>query len=265
MNLKMKQTMGLLVSSAIPITMFVGGLFGTMNLTIGAACGMFGIIPAVLIGKGVLRHPMDALLNGQPIAFDLNSSGMLQAYEIKLDLPLMSVKLPNGKVLETKFDRKLAIPFSLLLRKKLVTFNEKDEIVFRNEKIDSLASKQFVLNRSATVFIINSQTGSFITKDQLAKMENTLATENITLYELDLVKNMTRDIRALGKTFVSNLGGQQFLDLLKNPMVQGIIIAGIILLIAVLVGPMVLDALNMGAGTVQSAGATVANVPVNRV
>ncbi|HNV61753.1 MAG TPA: hypothetical protein PKN54_02300 [Candidatus Cloacimonas acidaminovorans] len=264
MNFKTKQTISLLISSAIPITMFVGGLFGTMNLFIGVGCGVLGILPAILIGKGVLKTPMDALLNGQPVAFDLNSSGMLQAYEIKLDLPLMSVKLPN-KTIETKFDRKLAIPFNMLIKKKLVTFNEKDEIVFRNEKIDDLMTKQFILNKNATIFLINSQTGSFITKDQLAKMENTLATENLTLYELDLIKNMTRDIRALGKTFVSNLGGQQFFELLKNPLVQGIIIAAVILLIVILVGPMVLDALNIGAGTVQGAGQTIANVPVNRV
>jgi len=201
----MKQSMGLMFSSIVPITMFVGGLLGTMNLTLGILCGFAGIIPAYLVGKGFLKSPMDSLINGKPIAFDLNSSGMLQAYEIKLDLPLMRVKLPKGRVIETKFDRKLAIPFNLLMRKKLVTFNENDEIVFRNEKIDGLLAKQFILN----------------------KMENTLATENLVLYELDLVKNMSRDVRQLGKTFMANLGGAGFMELLKSPIIQAIIIGGV--------------------------------------
>jgi hypothetical protein len=261
MNIKMKQSMGLMFSSIVPITMFVGGLLGTMNLTLGILCGFAGIIPAYLLGKGFLKNPMDSLINGKPIAFDLNSSGMLQAYEIQLDLPLMRVKLPKGRVIESKFDRKLAIPFNLLMRKKLVTFNENDEIVFRNEKIDGLMAKQFILNKNATVFIINSQTGSFITKDQLAKMENTLATENLVLYELDLVKNMSRDVRQLGKTFMANLGGNSFGEILKNPIVQAIIIGGVILLVAVLVGPMVLDALGYGASV---ASGSLPNVPVSR-
>lgn len=262
MNGKIKQQLGLLVSSAFPIGMFTAGLLGTMDLTIGIGTGLLGVIPAFLIGKGLMKSPMDALIDGKPLVFDLTSSGMLQAYEVQLDLPLMRVKLPKGKVLETKFDRKLAIPFNMLIKKKLVTFNENDEIVFRNEKIDELMTKQYILNKAATVFIINSQTGTFISKDQLARMENTLATENINLYELDLVKNMTRDIRALGKTFVSNLGGQQFMEFLKNPLIQGIIIAGVILLIAVLVGPMVFEALGIGASTVQGTG--MPNVPVSR-
>jgi hypothetical protein len=111
------------------------------------------------------------------------------------------------------------------------------------------------------VFIINSQTGSFITKDQLAKMENTLATENLVLYELDLVKNMSRDVRQLGKTFMANLGGNSFGEILKNPIVQAIIIGGVILLVAVLVGPMVLDALGYGASV---ASGSLPNVPVSR-
>lgn len=261
MNLKMKQTTGLIIASALPFFMFVAGLIGTMNLSLGFLTGFAGIIPAFLMGKGFMKSPMDGLINGKPVCFDLNSSGMLQAYEIQLDLPLMRVKLPKGRILETKFDRKLAIPFNLLLKKKLVTFNDQDEIVFRNEKIDSLMSKQFILNKHATVFLINSQTGSFITKEQLAKMENTLATENLVLYELELVKNMSRDVRQLGKTFMANLGGSSLMDFLKNPMIQAIILIGIILLIAVLVGPMVLDALGMGATAVQGG---MPNIPVSR-
>ena len=111
------------------------------------------------------------------------------------------------------------------------------------------------------LFRSNSQTGSFITKEQLAKMENTLATENLVLYELELVKNMSRDVRQLGKTFMANLGGSSLMDFLKNPMIQAIILIGIILLIAVLVGPMLLDALGMGATAVQGG---MPNIPVSR-
>jgi hypothetical protein len=196
MNGKLKQSMGLMVSSMVPIMMFVGGLIGAKSLPLAIGCGFLGILPAMLVGKGLMKTPMDALINGTPVALDLTSSGMLQAYEIKLDLPLMRVKLPRT-TLETKFDRKLAIPFNMLIKKKLVTFDEKDQIVFKNEKIDSLMAKQYVLNKNATVFVINSQTNSFITKDQLAHMENTLATENLTLYELELTKSLSRDIRQL--------------------------------------------------------------------
>lgn len=261
MNLKIKQQLAILISSGVPITFFVVGLFGTMNLTIGVFTGFLGIIPAFLVAKGLMKSPMDDLINGKPVCFDLNSSGMFQVYSIQLDLPLMRVNLPGGKVLETKFDRKLAIPFNMLVKKKLVTFNEKDEIVFRNEKIDELMAKQFVLNKNATVFIVNSQTGSFITKDQLAKMENTLATENLILYELDLVKNMSRDVRQLGKTFMANLGGKGLGEFLSNPFVQAIIIGGVILLIAILVGPMILDALGFTANAVQGG---LPSVPVSR-
>lgn len=257
----MKQTMGLLVGAAVPFFMFVIGLFGTMNLQLALLTGFGGIIPAFLIGKGFLRSPMDSLINGKPVCFDLTSSGILQAYEIKLELPLMKVNLPGGRVLETKFDRKLAIPFNLLMKRKLITFNENDEIVFRNEKIDGLMAKQFLLNRHATVFLINSQTGSFITKEQLAKMENTLATENLILYELELVKNMSRDVRQLGKTFMANLGGKGLGDFLSSPWVQAIIIGGILILIAVLIGPMILDAVGMGS---QAVSGGLPEVPVLR-
>ena len=236
----------------------------TRSLPIGMGCGMLGILPAFLVGKGLMKTPMDALIDGTPLVFDLNSIGMLQAYEVQLDLPLMRVKLPKGKVLETKFDRKLSIPFNMLMKKKLVTFDDKDQIVFKNEKIDELMGKQYVLNKNATVFVINSQTGSFITKDQLARMENTLATENLTLYELELTKNMSRDIRQLGKTFMANLGGSDFIDLLKNPIVQGIILIAVILLVAVLVGPMVLDALNTGMGAVNGTNVQVPGGLVTR-
>lgn len=263
MNGKVKQQFGLMISSAVPFGMFTAGLLGTMSLPIGLGCGLFGVIPAFLIGKGLMKSPMDALIDGKPLVFDLNSSGMLQAYEVQLDLPLMRVKLPKT-TLETKFDRKLAIPFNLLMKKKLVTFDEAGQIVFKNEKIDELMAKQYILNKNATVFVINSQTGSFITKEQLANMENTLATENLTLYQLELTKNMSRDIRQLGKTFMANLGGTDFIDILKNPLVQGLILAGVILLIAILVGPMVLEALSQGSSVLSSAGATLPSNLVTR-
>lgn len=254
--------MGLMVSSITPIMMFVGGLLGAKSLPIGIGCGFLGILPAVLIGKGLMKTPMDALIDGRPIALDLTSSGMIQAYAIQLDLPLMRVKLPKT-TLETKFDRKLAIPFNLLIRKKLVSFDTKNQIVFKNEKIETLMQKQYILNKNATVFLINSQTSSFITKDQLANMENTLATENLTLYELDLTKKLSSDIRQLGKTFMANLGGGNMLSFLKSPLIMGLIIGGVILLIAILIGPMILQALNTGASTV---GGTSVNLPglVNR-
>jgi hypothetical protein len=261
MNGKVKQQMGLLVAAAFPIGMFTGGLLATMSLPLGISCGLLGILPAFLIGKGLMKSPMDALIDGKPLVFDLNSSGMLQAYEVQLDLPLMKVKLPKTTI-ETKFDRKLAIPFNLLMKKKQISYDDEGKIVFKNEKFDELMSKQYILNKNATVFVINSQTNSFITKDQLAHMENTLATENLTLYELELTKNMSRDIRALGKTFMSNLGGSEFLDILKNPVVIGILIAGAILLVAIFIGPMLLDALHIGASAV---GGTSVDVPGNLV
>jgi hypothetical protein len=264
MNGKVKQQLGLLVSSSVPIMMFMGGLFGSHNLLIGAGCGILGVIPAFLVGKGLMKSPMDALINGKPLVFDLNSSGMLQAYEVQLDLPLMRVKLSKDRVLETKFDRKLAIPFNLLMKKKQITYDDKGKIVFKNEKFDELMSKQYILNKNATVFVINSPTGSFISKEQLANMENTLATENLTLYQLELTKNMSRDVRQLGKTFMANLGGSEFFDILKNPMVQGIIIAGVILLIAILVGPMIFNALGVGANAVGGTAVNVPGVPVTR-
>jgi len=75
---------------------------------------------------------------------------------------------------------------------------------------------------------------------------------------------MSRDIRQLGKTFMANLGGGLgIMDFLSNPLIQGIIIAGVILLLAILVGPMVLDALGTGANAV---GGTQVKLPgiVNR-
>ncbi len=261
MNGKSKQTMGLMLTAVIPILMFFVLLIGTRNLSLGLMGGIAGVFPAFLLGKGFLRGPMDDLINGKPVALDFNSSGMLQAYSVKLDLPKMSVTLENGKVLETKFDRKLAIPFNLLMKKKLITWDENNDIIFRDEKIDSLAAKKFILNKHATVFIINSQTGSFLTKEELANQENILATENLTLYELELVKSLSRDIRGLGKTFMANLGGKQFMELFSNPIVQALIIIGVIALIGILIGPMVLDALGMGA---EGAGFSLPGLPVSR-
>ena len=57
---------------------------------------------------------------------------------------------------------------------------------------------------------------------------------------------------------MANLGGSSVLDFLKSPLVMGIIIAGIILLVAILVGPMILSALNQGVATV---GSTNINLP----
>jgi hypothetical protein len=261
MNLKVKQQIGLMFTAMLPILMFFVLFLGTLNIVLGLMGGILGILPAILVGKSFLRGPMDDLINGKPVAFDLNSSGMMQAYSVQLDLPKMSVNLGSGKVIETKFDRKLAIPFNLLMKKRLITWDEEDNIVFKGEKIDSLANKKFILNKQATVFIINSQTMSFITKEELANKENRLATENLTLYELELMKNMSRDIRLLGKTFMANLGGQKILEILSNPLVQAIILIAVIGLIGILVGPMVLDALGIGSS---AAGFSLPGIPVSR-
>ena len=261
MNVKSKQTMGLMITATIPILMFFVLFIGTLDLMLGLMGGILGVFPAFLIGKGMLKGPMDDLINGKPVALDFNSSGMIQAYSVKLELPKMSVDLGGGRVLETKFDRKLAIPLNLIMKNKMITWNEDSDIVFRDEKVDSLAAKKFILNKHATCFIINSQTGSFLTKEELANKENILATENLTLYELELVKNMSRDIRELGKTFMSNLGGQKLMEILSNPIVQAIILIAVIGLIGILVGPMVLDALGIGSS---AAGFSLPGFPVNR-
>lgn len=122
------------------------------------------------------------------LAFDFNSSGITRLFTVQVQVPDIAIKTKDG-IEKRLYDRTI----SLIMREpEKAGIYEKDNV---NEKTgEATRDLVFTMGREKyqqslfkagylNFLLFNSQTGMFVTKEQLATMEKNLMVEYVTLNE----------------------------------------------------------------------------------
>jgi len=198
------------------------------TLMTATTVAIIGCVGGVFLGRAFSKHPWLSALEGAGIwAIDISSPGFM--------IPTL-VTMANGKdiYLKTKkgyvrtlFNR--AISFYLKIPSKgTYTKDEAGSIII--DKTTFTESNFSFMDQP--VFLYNSKTGAFLTKEALGGLETTIMTEHLSLLELEQQRDLSKDIHALNRGVVDKFAPSGLMELISNPFfIAMVVIIGIVLIL----------------------------------
>jgi hypothetical protein len=254
----MKKWTAFLLNMMIPLITFI-----IVQIYYGiwwAIVGVFvGFLITILIGFALLKNPFSQILEGKGLLFfDLTSTGVVRSYIIALDSPYIRGKI-DGKPIVDTFDRNTILQFA-------APESTKSKVVYNLDKSISFTINEADYTRARFAFshfpllIYNSQVRSFITKDFLADQEKQIFAEHSVLYLNRIMEELTSLIRDFGRYIVELMKPAQ--DFMKGKW-GWVLVVGAIILIAVLFGPSIINALKGNSGAASSAVKSAASSATN--
>jgi len=239
----MKRTAALVIMGMLPVLTFF--IINTYYGFIWALVGMgAALVLGILLSSLMLSNPFTKMLEGGGIlAFNIDSTGILNPFIVKVNTPYISGNF-RGKEVKDVWNRKsvfyLANPF---INKTPANIDEKGGLTLTLDN-EGLNKSRFALYHYP-VLLYNSQIGSFITKDVLSEKENTLFAEHTILFLNRQVEELSSQIRNFARYIVEQLKPNMSM---MGGMWIWIIIGAVIILLLVLFGPSIMETLQGGAG-----------------
>lgn len=222
------------------------------NLMTATTLAILACIGGVFIGRSMSRHPWLSALEGAGVwAMDIASPGFMVPHLCTMgngkDIYL---KTPSGYK-RTLFNR--AISFYLKLpgagkyyKDTKGEFSPKDSIII--DKSTFTESNFSFMDQP--VFLYNSKTGAFLTKEALGTLETKIMTEHLSLLELEQQRDLSKDIHALNRGVVDKFAPSGLMELIQNPFFIMIVVVVAIIIIMLFLAPQMdkIGAVASGAG-----------------
>jgi len=236
-----------IVATAVVLGGMYYGLFGALGFLVG------GLLIAVVGGIFLLKNPFSDMLEGKGIlVFDINSTGIIRPFIVKVLPPYIKGKV--GSVLvEDVYDRQAV--FHLAKPEKAGSVDQaRDGGITININEEELNRGRFGLFHYP-VLLYNSQLGSIVTKDFFSDQEKSVFAEHITLHLNRKLEDLDMHLRDFGRYVVELLKpkGEGFL---AGKWMWIIIIGGVIIM-AVIFGPSIIEAVR-GAAPAAASGVSEA-------
>ena len=221
-------------------------MFG-FNLMTATTVAILGSIGGVYLGRSMSRHPWLSGLEGAGIwVMDISSPGFMVPTLVTMGNGKdMFINTKNG-VKRSLFNR--AISFYLKTPQKAVYNIDNEGSIVINKETFTKSNFSFM---DQPVFLFNSKTGTFLTKEALGELETTIMTEHLSLLELEQQRDLSRDIHVLNRSVVDKFAPSGFMEILQNPIVMAIIVITAVILIILFMAPQMdkLTSVASGAST----------------
>lgn len=217
------------------------------NLMTATTLGIFACIGGVFLGRAMSKHPWLSALEGAGIwAIDIASPGFMVPTLCTMangkDIYLKS----NGQYKRTLFNR--AISFYFKMPKK-GTYTKTDEGTITIDKTTFTESNFSFMDQP--VFLYNSKTGAFLTKEALGELETKIMTEHLGLLELEQQRDLSRDIHALNRGVVDKFAPSGLAELISNPIFIAIVVIVCVILMLLFLAPQMDSITAVGSGAAQ--------------
>lgn len=252
-----KKMVGIVAFGFIIATSAVGATLLFNSVITGYVLSLLMIFSGFFIFNALLKDPLFDTVEGEGFAvFDMPSTGVIQPYNCKIELPNVSIKTTKGW-LTGLFDRKIT-NYLMPPKEGAYQVQPNGDIWLLLKKAD-LSSIMFS-QRGRPTFLFNSKIGALTTKEMIADGENKMLTEHVGLTVLDHMKEFEKSVEGLNKHFADLFKGNDLSEFLRSPIVMiiiGIIIAVILFLF---LGPQVPKILEMINGPAQTATTAVNNI-----
>lgn len=186
---KIKKIAALLLVGMLPTLVFV---FISMSngMLWGVVCWLFMCVLMIMIGSKMLSNPFTQMLEGRGLlALNLDSTGVIGAFIVSFSKGFLEGNFRGTRVID-HFDREGTTNIAKPV--KVGSQLEKDEagnFVFKITN-DEISDSRFAFNQYP-VLIYNEQTGAFLRKSHLSKMEKELFAYNKLIFlskQVELLK-----------------------------------------------------------------------------
>lgn len=217
------------------------------NLMTATVIAIVACVGGVFLGRSISSHPWLSALEGKGIwAMDISSPGFM--------VPMLCT-MGNGKDIyvntkngykRTLFNRAISFYMKMPGTAKY-NKGEKGEIIIDKETFTE-SNFSFM---DQPVFLYNSITGAFLTKEALSKLETKIMTEHLGLLELEQQRDLSKDIHALNRGVVDKFAPSGLMELITNPWFVMIIVIVAIILIILFMAPQLDTITNVASGSTQ--------------
>jgi len=252
----LKKWAALMLSSLLTTILFFTG-FTLYNLIFGLIFMGGGVIISVLVGGKLLENPFTQMLEGEGIlCIDMNSTGMLKVFIMRVNPPYVEGKLDN-KLAKDVFNRSTVFSMAAPQKAGIAQQGVGEDGVARMALV--LSEEDYNKGRFGLfhypVLIYNGITQSLLTKDFLAEKEKSTFAEHGVLYLNRKMEELTSAIRDFGRHVVENLKPNKFS--LGGTWLWIIVVIAVIIL-AIIFLPKLIPSLQQAGGTIMDTASSAA-------
>lgn len=233
MHFKWRRTLSYTITGIAPMLLFAYMAVSTKDLIQAGVVGLVSALLMVFFGKLISGHAWVDWLEGKKVmVLGISSSGFLTPLSANVSLPYLYFN-KRGKTIFTLFDRMI----NFYIKKPInATEKEAEEVTILSIPKKDQARYQFDFEGSPC-YIYSDALGCFVTKEFISRQENSILTSHLNLVMLDQVRQARKDISQLTKHAVDQFQPNKFLEILGNPLFQGIVIIVIVIFVILIVAP----------------------------
>lgn len=253
--------------------LILAGIVPTIGFYIGlvyydfwlAIVYMLGVaLVSTIVAKFMIRNPFSAMLEGGGILiFDINSTGIIRPFIAKIFPPRLHAKY-NKKDLVDIYNRKAVFHLTPAIRlKKDAILKDNGGVLIDVDEEEYNRGRYGLMHYPVMVY--NSQLGSIITKDWLSGKEVDGMADHTIIYLNEKLKDLTTAVRDFGRHVVE-LTRPKGQSIFTN-WIFWVVLIVVFIVIALLLGPYVLDMMGglVGGGQQALGGAAPPTGAINPV
>lgn len=242
-----KRWTAFLLASMLPVVSFYVMLVFYKSMLYAIGVMLLVMILCAVMGQLLLMNPYTQILEGKGIlALDMNSTGVIRPFVVRVSLPFIKGKVDGVAVSDT-FDRdavyNMASPITT--GRTEVIDNEKTKkkefhIILDEKEYNAARFQHFHM----PTFIYNSALKTMLTKDFFSAVEKDTFINHVLLYLNRIIEELNGLMRDFGRYIVELTKPKT--DFLKNKWVW-IIVIGIVIVLLAFFAPSIIDAIKGGA------------------
>lgn len=233
----------LLFPILVTVSFLIGFLFG--NMIVGLLIMLVAVIVFSLLGTMLLRNPFTMMMEGKGLmAINMDSTGIIRPFIVSLQRPFITGRLGKKQVRDV-FDRATVTQITAPeIAKEPATVSDDGTIKFEiPQKLYNQA--RFALYHYPVV-LYNEQVNSIITKDMLSEGEKAIFAEHMVLYLNRKIEELTSQVRDFSRYVVESLKPKD--SIWGNKWLWTVIIIAAIIIMAIMFGPLVFNAVTKASG-----------------
>lgn len=234
------------------MAMYFGIVF--LGLLWGVGLMVVGMLIGLPLAALLLRTPFNGMLEGKGLlALNMDSTGIIQAFIMRLDSPFIRGRVKNKDVTDV-WDRETTFTLQAPVEAPPAKFDDKTGKLTLSLDSSQLSQARFGFQQYP-VFIYNQQINSLLTKDFFAEKEKQLFTDHQILYLNRKVEELTTYTLHFARGVV---------ELLKPKRVLGsptfwvaVIVFAVLVILGIMFAPSIIEA---AGGAASGATDAVGNV-----
>lgn len=239
---KIKKTFGFALTGMIPLFVFVVCGLLQMPILESMIFALLAVLASAFVGMAIIHHPLLDIIEGRGLlTISLSSTGISRIFNTRVIAGTQLALKVNGKWYSQMYNRTIGWYLNKVEKAQAINTEGGLELKLPTEKkaINTWAFE------GRPMLIWNEKAESFLDKETVAEMENTIMTENLSLGLMNQVNKLREDMHQFTRHF-SDLFNPSFLkELLSSPWARAIGVILLVIIIGMFLAPEITEFLGM--------------------